>query len=105
MVTLARCRHAPARALRPVGAGDLDLGFPLEGRQILLRASEEKGRSLTMDLGGSFRYCQLFVPPNRGSIAVEPLTAATNAFNQPELGLTILEPGEEVSGSCRLSLS
>lgn len=93
------------RSLRPVGSGGLDLGFPLEGKRILLREPQESGRTLAIDLEGAFRYCQLFVPPGRESIAIEPLTGATNAFNRPELGLTVLTSGEEIHGTCRLRLS
>jgi galactose mutarotase-like enzyme len=45
-----------------------------------------------------FRYTQLYIPPQRTSIAVEPVTAATDAFNRPELGLRRLGPGERIDG-------
>ncbi len=46
-----------------------------------------------------FRYTQLYIPPQHTSIAVEPITAATDAFNRPELGLRRLEPGERIDGN------
>ena len=49
-----------------------------------------------------FGYTQLFIPPDRSSIAVEPVTGATNAFNRPDLGLTLLPPGRVLSGQVRI---
>lgn len=49
-----------------------------------------------------FSFTQLFIPPSRTSIAVEPVTAATDAFNRPELGLRSLAAGETLSGWVRL---
>ncbi len=41
-------------------------------------------------------FFQLYVPPNRKSIAIEPMSASINAFNTGE-GLTILSPNQKVS--------
>lgn len=45
-----------------------------------------------------FKYTQLFTAPDRRSIAVEPVTAATDSFNRPELGLRVLAPGDSFAG-------
>jgi aldose 1-epimerase len=95
---------------RAIGSGELDLGFPLKGEKIVLSTPGERSlggnvRTLAIEVSGAFRYCQLFVPPERSSVAVEPLTAATDAFNNPELGLAVLEPGTELRGSCQVSLT
>jgi len=45
-----------------------------------------------------FRYLQLYLPPDRRSIAIEPVTAATNAFNLPGFGLRTIDPGETIGG-------
>ena len=50
-----------------------------------------------------FAYTQLFIPPDRSSIAVEPISAATNSFNAPSLGLRVLSPGEEFEGCYAVS--
>jgi len=52
-----------------------------------------------------FQYTQLFIPPDRRSIAIEPVSAATNAFNVPALGLRVLEPGQSVEGTVTVMLS
>ncbi len=46
-----------------------------------------------------FAYTQLFIPPQRDSIAIEPITAVTDSFNRPGLGCVRLEPGASVSGT------
>lgn len=38
-------------------------------------------------------------PDARKALAVEPMTCATDAFNHPEWGLRILEPGEVMTGT------
>ena len=52
-----------------------------------------------------FRFTQLFIPSQHDSIAVEPLSAAANAFNLPGLGLISLAPGETVSGTIHISVA
>lgn len=49
-----------------------------------------------------FGFTQLFIPPGRTSIAVEPVTAATDAFNRPALGRADLAPAETLTGWVRL---
>lgn len=51
-----------------------------------------------------FAFTQLYIPPDRGSVAVEPVSAAPDAFNHPERGLIVLEPGVVVSGTISVSL-
>lgn len=46
----------------------------------------------------SYRYLQIYIPPERTSIAVEPMTCNVNSFNNNE-GLIILEPGESFKAS------
>ncbi|WP_420151155.1 aldose 1-epimerase [Spirosoma sp.] len=47
---------------------------------------------------GKLNYLVCYTPTRRDSIAIEPLTANVNAFNNGE-GLTVLEPWEELSGT------
>lgn len=110
----------------PVAGGPLDFTEPrsLTGRELDI-ALERPGRGIPpagrrtpevvgalVDRGSDrirleqstepFRFTQLFIPPARDSIAVEPVTAATDAFNRPELGLRRLEPGAEIRGTIRI---
>ena len=50
-----------------------------------------------------YNYLVLYTPPDRKSIAVEPMTSNINAFNSKE-GLIIIEPGESWSASYGFSL-
>ena len=49
-----------------------------------------------------FRWFQLYTPPGNRSIAIEPVSDATDALNRPELGLTVLKPGEVVESWCEV---
>ena len=52
----------------------------------------------------NFPYVVLYTgdalgPNARKAIAVEPMTCATDAFNHPEWGLKVLQPGETMTGT------
>ena len=47
---------------------------------------------------GKFNYLVCYIPTRRNSIAIEPLTANVDAFNNGD-GLTILEPWDTLSGT------
>lgn len=57
----------------------------------------------------NFRYLVLYTgdalgPDARKALAVEPMTCATDAFNRPEWGLTMLEPGDAFIGTWGVNL-
>lgn len=43
-----------------------------------------------------YNYCQIYTPPHRSSIAIEPMTCAPNAFNNG-MGLIVLQPEERIT--------
>lgn len=45
-----------------------------------------------------YNYLQIFIPPSRKSVAIEPMTCSTDAFNNKH-GLIILEPGKKFMSS------
>lgn len=47
---------------------------------------------------GKFNYLVCYTPTRRDSIAIEPLTANVDAFNNSE-GLTVLEPWDSITGT------
>lgn len=53
---------------------------------------------------GKFQFLQIFTPPGRRSIAIEPMTCCIDAFNN-QLGLVILDPGEKISAKFGLKVS
>ncbi len=81
---------------RKIGYSELDTGFTgLDGGCRLEFGNLEI--FLNQDLG-AFPYIQAFIPPDRRSIAIEPVTGGTNSFNMPEMGLSELQPGENWNG-------
>lgn len=60
-------------------------------------------RRTTVWMDEAFRYLVLYtgdaIPGEaRKSLAIEPMTCATDAFNRPSWGLRVLAPGQEFSG-------
>ncbi|MFK7904050.1 MAG: aldose 1-epimerase [Chitinophagales bacterium] len=51
-----------------------------------------------------FPYFQIFIPPHRKSVAIEPMSCNVDAFNNGE-SLTVLEKGEVWKGSFGVTLS
>jgi aldose 1-epimerase len=66
-------------------------------QDVTLRVEQETGE-------GKFNYLVLYTPPARDCVAIEPLTANVNAFNNGE-GLNILAPGHSIGGSVTVSLT
>lgn len=59
-------------------AHDLDDGYRLgRDRRLCLSAGR---RRLSVTLGGNYRYAQVYTPPAAGSVALEPMTVATDAL-------------------------
>ena len=60
--------------------------------------------SLWQETGkNKYNFLQVYIPPDRQSIAIEPMTCAPNAFNNHQ-GLIVLKPGEVFSASYGVSL-
>ncbi len=53
---------------------------------------------------GKYNYLQIYTPPDRKSIAIEPMTCNINSFNNKD-GLIILQPHEKFVGSYGINLS
>jgi aldose 1-epimerase len=96
------------REPRPIGATKLDHSFTDLERDddglahVELRAPDS-GDTLTLWLGESYRYLQLFTGDplpdvDRRSVAVEPMTCAPNAFRSGD-GLLVLAPGESATAT------
>lgn len=76
-----------------------------------IRLSTNDGaESLTVWMSAEFGYVVLYsgdpLPDShrRRSLAIEPMTCGSDAFNHPEWGLQILAPGETFSGSWGVSV-
>ena len=83
---------------RAIGAAVLDNCFALTGNETpaLVELKGPKGQVKFWQETGprKFNFLQVFTPPHRQSIAIEPMTCNIDAFNNED-GLVALEAGEE----------
>jgi aldose 1-epimerase len=84
-----------------IGRAEYDGCFTLE--KPLVRLAQEGGVQLTMDCGPDFPYLQVYTPPHRNSIAIEPMTCLPDVYNNG-IGLIELQPGEKRSFSFSMVL-
>lgn len=84
---------------KKIGTTVLDNCFALNAEEgiaeTLLRGEGQQLRFWQETGMGKFNFLQVFTPPHRNSIAIEPMTCNINAFNNGE-GLAVLESGEEI---------
>ncbi len=83
-----------------IGATVLDNCFALENigegiAETFIRKGDDQLRFWQETGPGKYNFLQVFTPPHRNSIAIEPMTCNVDAFNNHN-GLAILEPGEEI---------
>lgn len=88
---------------RAIGREEFDIA--MTGAAAIETVLSSPGYALTIAQSPSFAYQQLFTPPGRQTIAIEPITAATNAFNRPDLGLILLHHDETLEATCRITLT
>ncbi|RPI78994.1 MAG: hypothetical protein EHM45_04515 [Desulfobacteraceae bacterium] len=81
---------------------DMTLACPENGRTVL--AGKNRKIFLFQD-PRFFKYTQIYIPKDHGSIAVEPLSAATNAFNFHGLGLRVLPPGKRLRAAVSVQIA
>ena len=81
---------------------------PIRDTDGLLRirlADASDGNALTVWMDDTFNYVVLYSgdplpePHRRRSLAIEPMTCASDAFNHPEWGLVRLAPGQTFAGA------
>jgi aldose 1-epimerase len=85
-------RGIPSGGEEPIGAFDSQLGETvLEERPVFSLAGA--GRRITVEFLAGYRYAQVFAPKDKDYVAIEPMTAATNALASGR-GLKLVEPGE-----------
>ena len=53
--------------------------------------------------GDKFEFCQIYIPPHRQSIAIEPMTCAIDCFNNSK-GIVFIKPGKSFKGSFGVQL-
>lgn len=89
------------RAERPLGDTRIDSGFELRpGASPLATLALENYRLAIAPLENC-GYAQIYVPPHREEIAIEPQSGGADAFRVPEYGLHVLAPGESFRWAAR----
>lgn len=67
----------------------------------------ERGAGLRLEASGAFRHLHVFVPDDRPVFCAEPVSHFPDAINRPQLGpegaMTLLRPGEALSGTMTLT--
>lgn len=84
-----------------IGSTAFDTAFELKGNQDFFETilfSSEENIKLSIKQSNVFKYLQVYIPPQRNSIAIEPMTCPANAFNSEE-SLIVLQPKQSCSGN------
>ena len=64
----------------------------------VILANEEGKLTYWQEAGtGKYNFIQIFTPPHRNCIALEPMTSNIDTFNNKD-GLVILQSGESLGG-------
>ena len=96
------------RKLEKINKTNFDTGFACNKSKIIETSIYSKKSNTKLILwqeGGKNRYnfLQVFIPPKRDSIAIEPMTSNTNALNNKE-GLIILKPNQKFNSKYGVTL-
>jgi aldose 1-epimerase len=76
-----------------------------DGSVAITLRTTDAGRSLSVILGPEIDYVVLYsgdpLPEThrRKSLAIEPMSCGSDAFNNPEWGLAAVKPGEALTGT------
>ncbi len=101
------------KEFEPIGCSLFDTAFEVKPHDSdnnmavteLLNERDNWLLTLSQSTGaGGYNYLQLYIPPDRNTVAVEPMTAPANSFNSGE-GLICLPPGETTHATFTISLS
>lgn len=82
------------REKRKIGPALLDNGFVLDCARTPAAALEIENFRFEIRAGENCGYLQVFIPPHREEIALEPQSGGADAFRFHQFGLRRLKPGE-----------
>jgi aldose 1-epimerase len=86
-----------------LGNTGYDDGFALSGEQARFSITGN-GYSIAIEFKNGFDFAQVFAPKDKEFIAVEPMTAETNALRSGK-GLRVIAPSEQFIASFRIEVS
>ena len=84
----------------PLADGSWDDGFALEGETATLGITGG-GLAISVDFLEGFGYAQVYAPPGKPFVALEPMTAPTSALTTGR-GLRIVAPGDRYRTAFRI---
>ena len=89
--------------LKPIGETNLDNGFFITEKgseaHVILKSKRGKLQYWQTLRNQELNFLQVFTPPHRRSIAIEPMTCNIDAFNNKD-GLVVLEPDKGLYLQC-----
>jgi aldose 1-epimerase len=85
-----------------LGEASFDDGFALLDERSVLSLSGA-GRRLSVEMRGGYTHAQVFAPPGKDLVALEPMTAPANALVSGR-GLRVVEPGGELRATFRIGV-
>lgn len=97
-------------SLSMIGDSLFDTGYAInEKSEFAITQIYSKSKNISINLQqqlgeNKYNFLQVFIPPSRNSIAIEPMTSCSDAFNN-KLGLIVLKPNEVFSASYSVYLS
>ncbi len=86
----------------PIGNTELDSCFIKGDSQDILLHDPHKHQTVKIDIE-DFDFIQVYIPPERDCIAIEPQTCAPNAFNN-KIGLQFIDPQSSRNFRMKISL-
>lgn len=97
------------RELAQINNTFFDNGYLIEKQAKAITQLFSKNKNLTINIwqeshSDKYNYLQIYTPPSRKSIAIEPMTCSADAFNNYD-GLIILAPEDEFRGLYGVYLS
>ncbi len=93
------------KVARKIGATNFDSGFILEPLAKPAAGLSHKNFRLLIVPDENCGFAQIYIPPHREEIAIEPQSGGADAFRFHQYGLKRLKPGEKFTYSSRISAS
>jgi galactose mutarotase-like enzyme len=84
----------------PIGRRTFDDLYALEARRVLTLTTDAHAVEVRVDRG--YPFAQVWVPPGRDFVALEPMTVATNAL--VDGGVPMVAPGDTFTAAFALVL-
>jgi aldose 1-epimerase len=99
------CRDTPLDFYTAKKIGNLELDIALKAAEDGTTVLGFNQKKIVLKQDTNFlAYTQIYIPVDRLSVAIEPVSAGPNAFNHHNFGLTALSPGEMIKTSVVVSV-